>query len=177
LNTTATFSGPISICLNYTPGSLSEPVQLLHYEGGVWIDVTTFNDPLNGEVCGEVTSLSPFAVASPAPPNTSITDGPANPSTATTASFTFSANKPGSTFQCALDGAPFTACTSPATYTNLVLGAHEFQVRATDAAGLVEPIPASHIWTILPPVDCGPAGRRIPSQYGCLDRSEQRHHQ
>ncbi|MBX3055537.1 MAG: right-handed parallel beta-helix repeat-containing protein [Anaerolineae bacterium] len=156
INTTAVFSGPIVVCLDYTPGSLPEPVQLLHYEGGAWVDVTTSSSA--GQVCGQVSSLSPFAVAAlapPTPPETTITSAPANPSTATTAAFTFTADKVGSTFQCSLDGAPFTACTSPASYTNLALGAHEFRVRATDAEGNVEPTPAGHIWTILAPVDCG----------------------
>lgn len=156
LNTTATFAGNIIVCLNYTPGSLPEPVQLLHYEGGAWVDVTVSSSA--GQVCGQVSSLSPFAIAAvapPTPPETTINSAPANPSTATTASFTFTADKPDSTFQCSLDGAPFTACTSPASYTNLALGAHEFRVRATDAGGNVEPTPAGHIWTILAPVDCG----------------------
>ncbi|MBK9053053.1 MAG: DNRLRE domain-containing protein [Chloroflexi bacterium] len=155
VDTTAVFAGPIVVCLTYTPGSLPEPVQLLHYEGSAWTDVTTFNDPLGGQVCGQVSSLSPFAVTAIAPPETTIQSGPANPSTATTASFVFVADKPDATFHCSLDGAPFAACVSPASYPNLALGAHEFQVRATDGNGLVEPVPASYIWTILPPVDCG----------------------
>src|SRR5207248_1492148 len=50
-------------------------------------------------------------------PTASITSSPANPTSATSASFVFSASETGSTFQCALDGGAFAGCTSPATYS------------------------------------------------------------
>ena len=65
-------------------------------------------------------------------PHTAITSGPANPTTSTTATFAFgSANSPGDSFECRLDGTPanFASCTSPATYTGLSLGNHMFEVR------------------------------------------------
>jgi hypothetical protein len=55
-------------------------------------------------------------------------------STLTTATFVFAANEPGS-FQCAFDGAPFSACTSPVLYGGLTTGGHQFSVRAIDPAG------------------------------------------
>jgi len=63
------------------------------------------------------------------------------------ATFTFTSNEAG-TFECALDAAPLAACTSPAAYTNLVDGTHAFTVRAKDAAGNVDPSPATKSWTI-----------------------------
>jgi Bacterial Ig domain len=80
-------------------------------------------------------------------PDTSITASPSNPSTSTSASFTFTSTEPGS-FQCQLDGAGFTACTSPQNYTGLSQGTHTFQVQATDLAGNIDPTPASYSWTI-----------------------------
>jgi hypothetical protein len=91
------------------------------------------------------------------PPDTTITAGPAASTTSTSASFTFTANETGSTFQCALDGAAFTACTSPRAYTGLSVGTHTFQVRAVDAAGNIDPTVASATWTIAAAVNCGPA--------------------
>ena len=93
-------------------------------------------------------------------PETIITNGPATSTTSTSASFAFQSPETGTTFECKLDTAPFAACTSPKAYTNLAVGQHTFQVRATDAAGNVDQTPASQLWTIQPggtPVNCGSA--------------------
>ena len=37
-------------------------LKLLHFEGGAWMDVTTSLDTVNDIICGDVTSLSPFAI-------------------------------------------------------------------------------------------------------------------
>lgn len=82
-----------------------------------------------------------------APPNTTITGGPAAGATVTAApTFTFTASEP-ATFQCSLDGAGFSACTSPYTPT-LTDGAHTFAVRAVDTAGNIDPTPASRAFTV-----------------------------
>jgi hypothetical protein len=67
LTTTATYSGLITVCLDYT-GVTPAPTALLHYEGGAWMDITTTNDPGTQTICGETTSLSPFAAVHPTPP-------------------------------------------------------------------------------------------------------------
>jgi peptidoglycan/xylan/chitin deacetylase (PgdA/CDA1 family) len=82
------------------------------------------------------------------PPDTSIGSGPSGTVTTTSASFTFSSSESNSTFGCALDGSAFTSCTSPKAYTGLANGSHTFSVRATDAAGNVDPTPATRTWTI-----------------------------
>jgi parallel beta helix pectate lyase-like protein/thrombospondin type 3 repeat protein len=82
------------------------------------------------------------------PPQTSITSGPSGTVTAQTASLGFKADETGSTFQCRLDGSSWGACTSPRSYSSLALGAHTFDVRATDGAGNVDPTPASRSWTV-----------------------------
>src|SRR5207253_2854114 len=67
-------------------------------------------------------------------PTASITASPTNPSNSSAPSFSFS-SEAGATFQCALDGAAFAACSSPKSYTGVADGSHTFQVKATDAAG------------------------------------------
>jgi large repetitive protein len=89
------------------------------------------------------------------PPDTSI--GPSQPApltTATGATFDFSSTETGSTFECSLDGAAFTTCSTPKTYFGLAEGNHTFQARAIDNAGNTDPTPASYSWTIdtTPPV-------------------------
>jgi hypothetical protein len=101
--------------------------------------------------------------ADTSPPDTTITSRPASPSTSASASFGFSSSEPDSTFECSLDGAAYTACTSPRTYTGLTEGSHNFQVRATDASGNTDPTPASETWsvdTVAPEttIDSGPSG-------------------
>ena len=77
------------------------------------------------------------------PPETSITAGPSGVIFDSTPTFTFESAEPGVTFECRVDGAAFAVCTSPHTTAVLAEGAHTFEVRAIDAAGNVDPSPAS----------------------------------
>jgi hypothetical protein len=87
------------------------------------------------------------------PPETSITDGPDDPTNDTSATFSFEGlddeeADPG--FECRLDSpldAAFTPCSSPRTYTGLGSGTHRFEVRAV-AGGDRDPTPAALTWTI-----------------------------
>jgi len=82
------------------------------------------------------------------PPDTFIDSGPSGTVTATSAEFAFSSNETDARFECSLDGAPWSSCTSPATYSGLAAGQHTFQVRAIDRAGNVDQSPAARTWTI-----------------------------
>jgi hypothetical protein len=68
-------------------------------------------------------------------PDVLITSGPRAEDASDTASFIFHASEPGSTFECSLDASPFEPCASPAEYAGLLLGSHQFEVRATDETG------------------------------------------
>jgi hypothetical protein len=79
------------------------------------------------------------------PPDTAIGDGAVS---GTTATFAFSASEPGARFECRLDAGPWAPCASPARLTGLARGSHTFSVRAIDAAGNVDPTPASRGFTV-----------------------------
>jgi hypothetical protein len=61
-------------------------------------------------------------------------------------SISFSSNEP-ATFRCSLDGAPFTACASPAT-GKAKKGPHTFSVVATDTAGNPDATAATASWKV-----------------------------
>ncbi|WP_426752650.1 Ig-like domain-containing protein [Myxococcus sp. Y35] len=81
-------------------------------------------------------------------PDTSILTGPTGAVVATSAAFTFASNESPVTFECSLDGAPYSACASPADYGSLAQGHHTFAVRARDVGGNVDPTPATRTWTV-----------------------------
>lgn len=80
-------------------------------------------------------------------PETTITGAPRALASLAEATFTFTANEPTANFECSLDGAAFASCASPVIYT-VGDGPHTFHVRAVDAAGNVDPTPASHSWNV-----------------------------
>jgi hypothetical protein len=82
-------------------------------------------------------------------PETTLASAPKS-GTATTATFTFSANE-GGTFECRLDGAPFALCSSPKSYSGLSKTGHQFEVRAIDTAGNADATPALHAWRVTAP--------------------------
>jgi subtilisin len=77
--------------------------------------------------------------------------GPATSVVGGTATFEFFSSENDSTFRCSLDGAPFSPCSSPATFLDLGDGEHTFRVFAVGAAGEADDsdtTPASRTWTI-----------------------------
>jgi hypothetical protein len=82
------------------------------------------------------------------PPDTAITAQPPNPAAANSGNFTFFSTETGSTFQCKVDGAAYTPCSSPYSFSGLTNASHTFSVRALDALGNTDPTPASYTWTV-----------------------------
>jgi hypothetical protein len=74
----------------------------------------------------------------------------------TSAHFTFYSSEAGSTFECKLDLAGFSACNTPVpgttsfqkNYSGLPDGPHAFVVRAIDADGNIDPTPTTAKWRI-----------------------------
>ena len=65
ITTTASYTGLITICLNYNPGGTvkAADLSLLHFQLSQWADITTSNNATTGVICGQVSSLSPFVIA------------------------------------------------------------------------------------------------------------------
>src|SRR5262245_8578149 len=113
------------------------------------------SNPLVYRITGDASS------ADGTPPQTTLTGAPTNPTSSTSATFTFSGTDdvtvPGNlTFECSLDDGGFGACTSGVTFTGLAAGDHTLQVRSKDEAGNVDPSPATFSWAIADPPVCAP---------------------
>jgi hypothetical protein len=88
---------------------------------------------------GDPTPASRTFIVDRTPPETTIDSGPSP--------LRFSADEPGSTFECKIDDGAFEACTSPKTVM-WPEGSHVFAVRATDTAGNIDPTPAELTFTV-----------------------------
>ncbi len=119
------------------------------------------------------------------PPETTITAKPPAITRDASASFTFTgadAQAPASalTFECSLDGAPWSACSSPQGYAGLSEGSHYFAVRAADDLGNIDTTPATYGWlvdrtppsiSIVSPADAARflIGAAATASYSCAD--------
>lgn len=111
-------------------------------------------------------ALTTFTVET-GPPETSIDSGPSGVISSDSATFTFSADQVGSTFECRLDGGSFVSCSSPKLYVSLSDDQHTFEVRARDPLDNVDQTPASRSFTVdttPPPSDPPPAIDHEPDE-------------
>jgi hypothetical protein len=79
-----------------------------------------------------------------------LTSNPPSSTIATSATFGF-AQAAYSTFKCSLDGAAYTTCSSPTTYTGLSVANHTFQVEAIDSDGVATSASNLFSWTVNAP--------------------------
>ncbi len=75
-------------------------------------------------------------------PDTTITSSPSSPTTSSTLTFAFTATESVLRFDCSLDAAVWSTCSSPASLGPVSDGLHEFRVRAVDPAGNIDASPA-----------------------------------
>jgi hypothetical protein len=80
-------------------------------------------------------------------PDALITGGPPDPASDLRATFSFSSNEADAQFECRIDAAAYTRCSSPQTILVDSAGVHTYVVRALDAAGNAGR-PASFTWTV-----------------------------
>lgn len=83
-------------------------------------------------------------------PATTIASGPSGPTSEPAPRFTYHSSRLESTFECRIDQGSFEACPTAgyAPSTPLANGSHTFSVRAVDAAGHVDPTPASRDFVV-----------------------------
>ncbi len=126
-----------------TPVACSSPWSYSGLSDGAHSVTVTATDGV-----GNATSSVRNFVVDGTPPETTIDSHPSAVTGSTDADFTFSSSEGSSTFECSLDGGPFGSCVSPVNLTGLAEGHHEFQVRAIDQYGNVDPTPASYEWDV-----------------------------
>jgi virginiamycin B lyase len=81
------------------------------------------------------------------PPETTIDKAPKKKTKKRKARFEFSSDETGPTFECRLDRKPFAECASPFK-KKVKRRKHNFEVRAIDRTGNVDPTPAVHAWKV-----------------------------
>jgi len=98
------------------------------------------------------------------PPATPTISGlPSGASSSPTESVTLTGGEPGLTWECSLDGAAWSPCTSPVSLSGLAEGGHDFRARSTDAAGNTSAV-ASRSWEVdLTPPNLAPTATGMPS--------------
>jgi hypothetical protein len=85
------------------------------------------------------------------PPTVTLTSKPMATTNSLTASFAFVGSDSGggsiAGYECALDAAAYSSCTTPKSYASLADGVHTFKVRATDTAGNIGSA-TTYSWTV-----------------------------
>ena len=138
-------------------GTFTAPAQVITNSGAPQPYTFEVNAPSGSRTIGVKaantgTGRYPFLdyVSFPGPPETTITSGPSGSVSGATATFEFTSDEPGSTFQCQLlplEPAP-TNCASPKAYSGLTAGTeYTFSVWATDASGNTDASPATSTFT------------------------------
>ena len=127
--------------------------QLSRFDGkqvaGTWtLRVRDLYEGDTGTLAGWGTNTRPARCARN--PQTTLDSAPSGLVESDAATLAFSATEsPGSPpFECSLDNAPFSACTSPQSLASLADGEHSFRVRAIDADGDPDETPAEAEWTV-----------------------------
>ena len=94
-----------------------------------------------------IAAAVPALAAADSPPLATISAGPPDPSSSSTASFMFSANENDAQFACALDQEPFRGCISPLTRAGIPDGRHTFYVIASKGHDRQQ-VPSYWTWTV-----------------------------
>lgn len=132
IHTTAVYAGSIEVCIDTTGLPTSPPLQLMHYVAGGTGWVTIATSSTGNQICGSVTSLSPFAIVRPAsaPP---VINAPADVSAEATGPAGAAVTYTVTVFD-PTDPSPTLTC-SPASGSVFALGTTTVACTATNAGG------------------------------------------
>ena len=154
---TSTESGSSFTCtLDGSPTPCTSPKAYTGLGNGSHTFTVVARDAAGNE---DATPASRTWTVSSTTPQTDITSGPSGDVLSHDASFEFTSSVSGGTFECAMDGAAFEACTSPKSYPGLSAGDHTFSVRSKDVNGVVDPTPATRAFTV---TDASPPTAKEP---------------
>jgi hypothetical protein len=111
----------------------TSPVNLLGLSGGAHAFSVRARSALDTQSSPPATFS--WSVDATPPPSPTFVSTPPSVSSGTRAKFAFTDAETGVSFTCSLDGAPQSACSSPAALFALSPGQHAFRVRAVDGVG------------------------------------------
>ena len=150
----STSGNPSSISISFDQSSSKISPNNPSFSSSMVIDSMPDSSPglvqVNVQASGKgntQTEILNIDISDVTPPQTTIDSMPADPSSDTNPSFTFSANEP-SSFECDIDGDGFFGCSSGDSFGPLDDGSHTFQVRAIDTSLNQDPTPASYTWVV-----------------------------
>jgi alpha-tubulin suppressor-like RCC1 family protein len=149
IDTTASYTPPIEVCVRHDPGARSECVfRLVHDDGGGFLNITTTSCDRTGllcgsrqpcatpnVICGTATSLSPFAIVEPIDTDAPVlTDVPGTIVAYATSTAGALVRYAPPTASDAVDGARPVAC-SPGSGSTFSPGKTSIACTASDVAG------------------------------------------
>jgi large repetitive protein len=106
-------------------------------------------DSITNAAGGDGGDIGAVEVQDTLAPDTTITAGLADGvATKLEPTYAFSSSEAVSSFECSIDAAAFTACSSPDVLTGIADGIHTFAVRAVDGTGNGDASPASRTFTL-----------------------------
>jgi len=153
---------PINQVVAFAPGELSKNVPISIPDDPTPEAPETFTVTLSaptGDALLAAPTSATVTIASsdggPATPDTTAPDtiigkAPGGLVTKRKIKIVFSSSEKGSTFECKIKSGPWKSCKSPLKMKNLALGKYKVLIRATDAAGNVDPKPAKVKWKVIP---------------------------
>jgi probable HAF family extracellular repeat protein len=136
ITTTAQFTPPITVCVHYADGAYQHNetnLNLMHFNGTAWENITTSIDIQTNTVCGVTSSLSPFVVAEEdvEPPTFTV---PSSINTSATRSSGAAVSYDTPIASDDFDGIVPVNC-SPQSGSSFSLGTAQVTCAATDSAG------------------------------------------